>query len=68
MLTGEPPFYGFFFEKRIIYTIIKKKFHSDDDIPKMYKNIEKGNLKFPSCVSNDARELLKVNLIKKINF
>lgn len=33
----------------------------------MYRNIEKGNLKFPSCVSNDAKELLKVIFFISLN-
>ena len=31
-----------------------------DDIPTLYKNITEGNLSFPSDISIDARDLLKV--------
>lgn len=30
----------------------------DDDIPKMYKEIAKGNLKFPTHISNEAKSLI----------
>ncbi len=32
----------------------------DDDIPKMYRNIQNGKLDYPNFVSEDAKRLIKV--------
>lgn len=40
-----------------------KKLKIDDDINKMYKEIEKGKLLLPSYLSNEAKDLLKVLII-----